>query len=279
MLKNIKYDIYQNLGLYFPSYFKRRAFSGLKDSLKKDTLTLPPENELLILQLFADNSSVVIDVGANNGLYCYYFQTILGVSEIHAIEPIPTLYSKLNKWFKKIHVYPFAISDKVSEGVLRIPYIKSIRFETRAKLDALEETNETKFKEIKIQTSTLDDLFLEKLSTVNFIKIDIEGHELNAVLGGTKLIKKHLPTLMIEIEARHHGSNLTALVQQIEQLGYQCCFFDLGAKQISLFEEFDAQKHQNTEATDAYYINNFLFLPLNAFNISDLNNQIKAILD
>lgn len=279
MLKNIKYDIYQNLGIYFPVFFKKRTFSSLKNLLKKDADKLPPENELLILQLFINKSSVVLDVGANNGLYCYYFQDIIGVKEIHAFEPIPSLYSKLEKWFKQVHLYPFAISDNVSEGILRIPYIKSIRYETRAKLDALIEKDETKFKEIKIQTNTLDNLFLDKLSSVDFIKIDIEGHELKAVMGAKNLIKKHRPTLMIEIEERHHSSNLSTVINSIENLGYTCHFFDLSSKRISSYKEFDVLKHQNSKSEDRNYINNFLFFPINSYNINDLNNQISEILN
>lgn len=279
MFKNIKYDIYQNLGIYFPMFFKKKMFSNLNDSLKKGSDKLPPEKELLILQLFINKASIVIDVGANNGLYCHYFQHIIGAKEIHAFEPIPTLYLKLTKWFKNIHFYPFAVSDKKSETLLRIPYINSIKYETRAKLDSLVEKDETDFKEIAIQTETLDCLFLNKLTSLDFIKIDIEGHELKAVMGAEELINKHHPVLMIEIEERHHSSNLTSVIETIENLGYECCFFDYSLKKIVSFTEFDLQKHQNVNATDSTYINNFLFLPLNSYIINDLNDQIKTILN
>lgn len=277
MFSNIKYKVYQNLGIYFPLYFKRKTFSNLNFSPQNDSKKLPPEKELLILHLFINKSSVIIDIGANNGLYCYYFQDIIGAKEIHAFEPIPTLYLKLTKWFKNIHFYPYAISDKISKAVLKIPYINNIKYDTRAKLDALIEENETYFKEINIQTNTLDNLFLSNLTSLDFIKIDIEGHELNAVIGAKKLITKHRPILMIEIEKRHHNSNFDNVIGTIENFGYNCCFFDLSLKKILSFKEFDYNKHQNVILKNHNYINNFLFLPKNEYNLVEVNIQLEKI--
>lgn len=279
MFKNLKYDIYQNLSLFFPQHFKKKSFSGLHASLKSGSNSSIPENELLVLQMFINEQSVVFDVGANNGLYCYYFQEIIKVKEIHAFEPIPSLFNKLNKWFKNIYFYPFAISDTQISTSLRIPYIDSIRYETRAKLDDLKEENETNYKEIKISTHTLDKLFLSSLSKVDFIKIDIEGHELKAIHGARELIKKHHPILMIEIEARHHQTKILDVIFEIEALGYSCIFLNYAERKFMEIKNFNVQEHQNVHGNPKNYINNFLFVPINSFHIDELNERLKTILN
>ena len=183
MLKNIKYDIYQKMGNFFPTYFKNKTFSKVNQSLVRDSKISPPENELLILHLFLNQNSTILDVGANNGLYCFYFQEIIKSKKIVAFEPIPSLFKKLNIWFHGIDFYPFAISDKNSTTTLNIPYINSVKYETRAKLDSLKEKDENKVKKIMIETKTIDSLFINTTLKIDFIKIDIEGHELSVLKG------------------------------------------------------------------------------------------------
>ncbi|MBI1836278.1 MAG: FkbM family methyltransferase [Flavobacteriia bacterium] len=275
MLKNTKYNLYQLIGLLFPSFFKKRAFSNLQSKLQKGSISLPPEHELLILQYLINPKTTIIDIGANNGLYCYYFQEILKCKEIHAFEPIPSLFNKLNRWFKNIYLYKIAISDEKKITKLKIPYINSVKYETRAKLDDLIEEGENKCKEIVIQTNTLDNIFDNHNSKIGFIKIDIEGHELNAILGAKKLLLKHAPILMIEIEKRHHSENFEKTINLICQIGYECYFFNLILKQLIPFSEYNVEIYQNNNSTNTYYINNFFFIPKNTISIDQLNTIIQ----
>jgi FkbM family methyltransferase len=51
-----------------------------------------------------------------------------------------------------------------------------------------------------VNVVTLDSIFEKSVAPPNFIKIDVEGFELNVVMGMRKLISKYSPTLMIEIQ-------------------------------------------------------------------------------
>ena len=274
IIKNLKYNIYQKSGYLFPVFFKNRAFRTLKDSINPNSSIQPAENELYILHLLVDSKSTILDVGANNGLYCYYFQEFVKCKEIHAFEPIPSLFKKLEKWFKNIHFYPFAISNENAIKTLRIPYIHSVKFETRAKLDDLIETDENHFDELKIQARTLDTIFLDRNIHIDFIKIDIEGHELSAIEGAKEIIANDHPILMIEIEERHHGDKFNEIISSIEKLGYKCCFFNKEKQEVESFVNFDLLKHQSLN--NQIYINNFLFFPID-FSLEKLNKQIKEI--
>ena len=275
MFKNIKYDLYQKLGNYFPSYFKNKTFAKIKHSLTKNSNESPPENELLILHLFLDENSIVLDIGANNGLYCYYFQEVINCKKIMAFEPIPSLFKKLNRWFNDIDFFPFAISNTNSITTLNIPYINDVKYETRAKINSIKENGETKVKKIQIETRTIDSLFLNKDIKIDFIKIDIEGHELSAIQGASELLKRDNPILMVEIEARHHLKNFNSIISEINSKGYECFFFNKIEKELMPFSKFNLEIHQNLNSLEKIYINNFLFFPVNYNKINLINEKIK----
>lgn len=64
----------------------------------------------------------------------------------------------------------------------------------------------------KVQIKTLDSL---NLMNIKFIKIDIEGYEYNALLGGIKMIKENKPIIIFEQHDMY-----SKIFKLIESLGY-----------------------------------------------------------
>ena len=60
----------------------------------------------------------------------------------------------------------------------------------------------------------IDDL---DLPTLDFLQLDVEGFELNALIGGLDTIQKHWPVIMVETFG--HGDDPTVF---LEDLGYHC---------------------------------------------------------
>ena len=56
-----------------------------------------------------------------------------------------------------------------------------------------------KYHQFNVKKNKLDNLIKSK--NIGFIKIDVEGHELEVINGARKLIKENKPILLIEIEA------------------------------------------------------------------------------
>jgi hypothetical protein len=57
---------------------------------------------------------------------------------------------------------------------------------------------------VTVDVDTLDDLCArEAISRLDFIKIDVEGAELQVLEGGVRAIGTHRPVMLMEIEARH----------------------------------------------------------------------------
>ena len=144
-------------------------------------------------------------------------------------------------------------------------------------MDILPENGETRVDKIQVETISLDALFEENIDRIDFIKIDIEGHELRAIRGSEKLITRDHPILMIEIEFRHHPHDFYSVIEEICTLGYTCTFYDKSLKSMVDIAQFSREKHQNLSLKENYYVHNFLFFPID-YSVDLLNNTLKSSL-
>lgn len=67
---------------------------------------------------------------------------------------------------------------------------------------------------------TLDSV---KLSQVDFIKIDVEGMEIDLLRGAAKILKKHRPMMLIE----HTKSDNKAIVDMLKSFDYKTFNIDI----------------------------------------------------
>lgn len=276
---HLKKKAYYILNDLFPSAFKRKSFHYLHAALTEPAhVGELPEIDLLALKYILGPGSVAIDIGANNGLYCYFFEEIARCKTVLAFEPLPHLYKKLAKWFPGIGVSPLAMSDAAGQAKIRIPYINHKLYETRAKLDSLKEADETDYKEIGISTDTLDHVLASKnLQRIDLIKIDIEGHELKAINGAGATIAKYSPFLLVEIEKRHHA-DFSTVFDRMRALNYGCVFFNFKTRQLESFSQYDPERMQDPKNQNTFnYINNFLFVPaLRSGEVEKINQHLKS---
>ena len=103
------------------------------------------------------------------------------------------------------------------------------------------------YKKFPIMTAKLDDIKIN--NKIGFIKIDVEGHEKNVLIGGQALIKENKPVMVIEIEERHTKKPIKETINFIKNLNYDCYYLS-GDKMINIDEIYP----KNPE-------NNFIFLP------------------
>jgi len=277
-LNNLKQKVYYSATILFPSFYKKRFFSNLHKAFSNsEHCGLLPEKELLVLFYLLKDNHVAVDVGANNGAYCYFFKEIKKAKTVYAFEPLPNLYKKLTIWFKNIELFNLALSNKKEVAKIHIPIIDDKLYESRAKLDDLKEVNETGFKEIEINIDTLDHILEpKKINQLDIIKIDIEGHELKAIVGAVKSINTFNPYLLVEIESRHHNNSILEPVEYICSLNYKAFFFNFKSKSLEPFSNYNVVEMQNVKNQNTFnYINNFLFVPLEKIGeVEKVNQQI-----
>lgn len=141
---------------------------------------------------------VVIDVGANVGYYSLRLASKVGKNgKVIAIEADPKSCEilkencKLNK-ISNVKVYNYAANEK--KGTITL-----YTSEKHSGVNSIFESD-AKNSSIKVSSITLDEL-LEDHSEINWIKMDIEGAEVNALKGSSHILKK---TQNIIIEVHEH---------------------------------------------------------------------------
>jgi FkbM family methyltransferase len=137
-----------------------------------------------------DPSDCVLDVGANIG-YMAAVSLSAGAKKVISFEPHPTLFARLSRnvdrWQKKagnagrVDARQVAVSAENGEATLHIP---KYGFKENQMLATLEsQPDQDAFDEIRVPTMTLDSVINETSDPVGVLKIDIEGHELQAFKG------------------------------------------------------------------------------------------------
>ena len=173
--------------LFFISFYKK--FPNLFPFLEK--------KKYLLLQ----NSEFrnVLDIGCNNFQTLKIMKNINKNLNFYLFDPIIKKKIKSNK----TKIFDFALSDKKSNKILYMPYYNGINLDS---LNSFELNNIMKYKKkylknlnIKIikrivKTFTLDSLNLRS----DFIKLDVENHELEVLKGGKQHIKKNKPVILLE---------------------------------------------------------------------------------
>ncbi len=167
----------------------------------------------------ATQGDVVMDVGALAGETALYFSNLVGdKGRVYAFEPVQDSYNLLVENLKRNHVKNI---EAVKLGLFSEN--KGAIISNGASGASLLATNTTN-KGQKIQLVKLDDFVKEKnLNKVDFIKMDIEGAELDALKGGEETIKKYKPKLAICVY--HKGRDMIDIPQYLKSLVPEYKFF------------------------------------------------------
>jgi FkbM family methyltransferase len=127
---------------------------------------------------------LILDVGANAGLFSHLIWHFRPDAELIAFEPLPKMAEKIAHWGKekkaKLTLYNKAVSDCCGTAT----------FYASAENDTCASLKPEGFKEIKLQVPlvTLDSVIPKK--AIFLIKIDVEGCECDVLKGGKDTITR-----------------------------------------------------------------------------------------
>jgi FkbM family methyltransferase len=143
-----------------------------------------------------NNNIIVFDVGAHIGESVIRIKKIFPEATIHCFEPVIQSFNILKKNilyfnYKKVILNNFSLFNTVSS--------KYIKIHCRSDLSSFFSIN--KKKKQKTTTLTIDHYIkINKIKSVDFIKIDTQGSELEILRGAKKTLKsKKIKFLEIEI--------------------------------------------------------------------------------
>ena len=175
----------------------------------------------------------VVDVGASIGIYTKKLAQLVGHAGcVHSIEPIPEVFKILSAnvqvfRLENVRGYNCCISDDSGMATMEIP-IDQRGIENHYLARIVSSSANQGFSQIQIPTKTLDELFSEAETRISFIKIDTEGHELSCIRGAEGIIRKFMPSLLIEISGEPDviESEAFHLFAFLNKLGYEPYFFN-----------------------------------------------------
>lgn len=180
---------------------------------------------------------VAVDVGANVGTWARVLARLF--NEVHCFEPVDTFRECLELNIveadrPRVRVHDCALGAE--DGELELMISKRSSGWTHAVPTAkgggtaldnslkkhsgghLEFTNKT------VSVKRLDSFKIERM---DFLKIDVEGFELNVVRGGAELIRKHKPTVIVEQKPGtpdRYGFDAKGAVKELQRMGASLAF-------------------------------------------------------
>jgi FkbM family methyltransferase len=171
-----------------------------------------------LIRLINKGGFSFVDVGANIGLY----SLIAGFSfeRIYSFEPSKFTYELLlrnirSNGLDSIFAVNCALSDKSSRALLYLNPFNNGGASLREFSSALRsEFGNYKWAEIDVELMPLDNFVLDhSVESVDLIKIDVEGHELEVIRGARTTVLNFRPLMYVEI-----SSNQAKLEEILEEL-------------------------------------------------------------
>ena len=200
--------IFRSIQTLFP--FLHDARFSLKMKLIGLTKN-PHEEDFKALKIFQPKQGeVFVDIGSNRGEAISSMRaTASSDIKIIGFEPNPLIFDKLKNQFKddsQIEVYNCGLGNANASLSLFVPFYRKWMFDglssfkyneaedwLKTRLRGFDE-KKLKIKEVACEIKQLDEFAL----TPYFIKIDVQGYELEALQGSEKTIRVHKPILLIE---------------------------------------------------------------------------------
>ena len=194
---------------------------------------------------FVGSGAVTVDVGASWGLFSYHLARRVGKDgALFSFEPHPAnrpVLEKLAKSRPQVQFRAAAVSDEAGSADMQVPVFGGRHVTAQSSIaHGFAGQDGVRVERVSVPTVRLDDEL--GATPIDFIKVDVEGHEVSVLRGAAGVLRKYLPPMLIEIEQRHLDHPITDVFAEITGLGYSLYFIDGPA--LRPIEEFDLGKHQ-----------------------------------
>ena len=153
-----------------------------------------------------------VDVGANIGNHSLYFSDYF--NEVLSYEPQPLTFKLLNvnsQLVTNIRCFNFGLSSSEK----KVPFVVD-----QKNMGGSHIVSEGDSRGVDLWLKTLDSVRIKADPPVQLIKIDVEGHEYDVLLGAKEVIKKDQPIIIFEQHKSDFIGNSTKSVDLIKSYNY-----------------------------------------------------------
>lgn len=227
------------------------------------------EPELYELDRLVRPGTLAVDVGAHFGVYSLALARLVGKQgRVLSVEPIEEDALMLERAARTlrlpINVVHCALSSVSGEAELHVPLLGGAQKTALSHLSPAGSHGQVgQAASRSVRTRRLDDLLAAVDVPVSFIKIDVEGHELEVLAGAEQTLREQRPNLLIEINHDAAGSSMADVLARVCAYGYRGEFLEEGRFRRPL-SAFDVDRHQVAASGNVLsnaYVNNFIFIP------------------
>jgi FkbM family methyltransferase len=148
------------------------------------------ERRAIVVALAGKTKPVVFDVGANEGHWISSVLAICPAAEIHAFEPQPALAERVRATYPHVHLNAIGLGHE--PGTLELfDYADHPGSQHASVLPGvIDNVHGGSARSQKVPIGTVDQYCAERrIEHIDFLKIDVEGFELNVLRGAPRMLK------------------------------------------------------------------------------------------
>lgn len=171
------------------------------------------------------DTDIVVDIGANIGIYSLRFAQLASKGRVISFEPHPATFARLREHVRMNgfeHLIPMQYGIGPRNETLRLYEVVESnsgmnRILPEGRVDPSTASHSIVVKPLREAIRQLG------LLRIDLIKIDVEGFEMDVLQGSEEVIRSFQPVLFIELDdenLRVHGTSASALVALVRSWGY-----------------------------------------------------------
>lgn len=217
--------------------------------------------EFRLIRRHVRTTDTVCDIGANKGSFVFWLSRWCRKGRVVAFEPQPQFALLLTRLVRglrldNVKVEQKAVFSRPGQADLFVPKGHSPGASLVNKAAGASD-----FETIPVPMVRLDDYFAPS-ERITFMKVDVEGAELEVFKGAERILREQSPLLIFECENRHlDGACVEDVFAYLNALGYAGHF--VAGRRLLPVSMFDAAIHQRQDGEWFWkakgYCNNFVF--------------------
>jgi FkbM family methyltransferase len=219
-------------------------FSG-KNDLMHYTDSSDGRAEFHCIASAARIGGILFDIGAHSGLISALFCSANPENRVVSFEPSPisterlSAIRQLNRFDERMRIEQIGIGEATQTVEMLLDpaggFIQTQRFD---------HTMWASPQVARIQVESIQDAASRLNVLPQFIKLDIEGYEYEAIKGAAEFLSHHKPTIFLELhlnylDQRHLSPRV--VVETLKQCGY--LFYSCSGRQLTARELYDSPLH------------------------------------